>query len=106
MEDLLQLLPADLRELVPVIEPSPPSGLVPREPSFPTVAQEVMYACGASHPRDPTRASGGWVAGQVGGLAWLGLAWHGWARLDLTQRSRGSLAPQSSGETRARVELR
>ena len=42
MQDLLELLPDDLREMVPVIEPPPPSGLIPLEPSFAAVAMDVV----------------------------------------------------------------
>ena len=50
MQDLLELLPDDLREMAPLIEPPPPSGLIPLEPSFAAVAMDVVLVDGIIVP--------------------------------------------------------
>ena len=46
MADLVALLPAKQRAWVPAIEPPPPSGLVPTQPAFDSVAADAMVIGG------------------------------------------------------------
>jgi hypothetical protein len=57
LQDLLELLPETLREMPVVVDPPPPSGLVPCAPSFNVIPRDVMYAAerAAAASRPPSR---------------------------------------------------